>query len=132
MRARLRRNCRVQHVCSVLVIDNDHAYRAALTEALHVAPDLRVVAAASTVQEGLALAASLRPDLVIVDVRMPDGGGPVVARQLSRSLPDMAILAISVHSDAEHQREMINAGADAYIVKGGPIEDLLATLRALC
>jgi DNA-binding NarL/FixJ family response regulator len=119
-------------VCSVLVIDNDHTYRAALTEALKTAPDLRVVAAASNVPDGLALATSLRPDLVIVDVRMPDGGGPVVARQLSRCAPEMAILALSVHSDAEHQREMINAGADAYVVKGGPIEDLLSTLRALC
>jgi DNA-binding NarL/FixJ family response regulator len=122
----------VERVRSVLVIDNDHTYRAALTEALQVAPGLRVVAAASSVQDGLALATSLRPDLVIVDVRMPDGGGPVVARQLSRCMPDLAILALSVHSDAEHQREMINAGADAYLVKGGPIEELLATLRALC
>jgi DNA-binding NarL/FixJ family response regulator len=122
----------VAPVHTVLVIDNDNAYRNALTEALLTAPDLRVVAAASSVKDGLALATTLRPDLVIVDVRMPDGGGPVVARQLSRHLPDLAILALSVHSDAEHQREMINAGADAYVVKGGPIEELLATLRALC
>src|SRR6185437_3336866 len=83
----------VTPVHTVLVIDNDNAYRAALTEALAVAPDLRLVAAASNVKDGLALATTLRPDLVIVDVRMPDGGGPVVARQLSRHMPNLAILA---------------------------------------
>ena len=117
---------------AVLVVDNDAAYRVALAEAIATMPDMSVIATASNVEDGIALAVALRPVLVVVDVRMPNGGGARVARELSRRMPDLGILALSVHDDAEHQREMLGAGADAFLVKGGPIEELLATMRALC
>jgi len=117
---------------TVLVIDNDASYRAALAEAIGATTDLAVVATAANVDDGVALAVALRPALVVVDVRMPDGGGARVAREVSWRLPHTSILAISVHTDAENRREMIGAGADAFLVKGGPIEELLETLRALC
>jgi DNA-binding NarL/FixJ family response regulator len=116
----------------VLVIDNDTAYRNALAEALAATADLSVIASADNVNDGIELAMTLRPSLVVVDLRMPDGGGARAAREINRRLPEVAILAISVHSDAEHVREIIAAGADAFLVKGGPVEVLLSTMRALC
>jgi DNA-binding NarL/FixJ family response regulator len=116
---------------SVLVVDNDASYRGALVEAIGATDDLAVIATAASVEDGIALAVALRPALVVVDVRMPDGGGARVAREVSRRLPQAAILAISVHTDGERRREMIEAGADAFLVKGGAVEELLTTVRAL-
>ena len=116
---------------SVLVVDNDASYRGALVEAIGSTADLAVIGTAANVEDGIALSVALRPALVVVDVRMPNGGGARVAREVNRRLPNTAILAISVHSDGERRREMIEAGADAFLVKSGAVEELLTTLRAL-
>ena len=117
---------------SVLVIDNDDSYRAALAEAITATGDLQLVGTADGVRSGLDAAHRLRPRLVVVDVRMPDGGGSRVARELAAVSPDSVVLALSVHDDPENVQMMLEAGADAYIAKGGPVEELLDAMLGLC
>jgi DNA-binding NarL/FixJ family response regulator len=114
------------------VIDNDDSYRAALAEAITATRDLELVGTADGVRSGLDAARRLQPRLVVVDVRMPEGGGSRVARELCSVSPNSVVLALSVHDDPDSVEMMRAAGAEAYIAKGGPVEDLLRAMLDLC
>ena len=115
---------------SVVVIDNDSTYRAAVAEAVASVSDLQLVGLASTVVDGLQLVAALLPDVVVVDVRMPDGGGPRLARELTARHPDCKVVAISVQTDREIVEEMRAAGAVSYVAKDSSVETLFEALRS--
>lgn len=114
------------------MIDNDASYRAALAEAIKATRDLDLVGTADGVRSGLDAARRLQPRLVVVDVRMPEGGGSRVALELGSVSPNSVVLALSVHDDPDSIETMLAAGAHAYVAKGGPVEDLLQTMLDLC
>ena len=114
------------------MIDNDDSYRAALAEAITATRDLELVGTADGVRSGLDAARRLQPRLVVVDVRMPEGGGSRVARELGSVSPNSVVLALSVHDDPDSAEMMLAAGARGYLTKGGPVEELLRAMRDLC
>ncbi len=116
---------------SVLVIDDDAAYRAAVAEAIEATHGLALAGTANGVVDGLHAAQSLRPDVVVVDVRMADGGGARVARELSAGPAGCRVLAVSAHTDPVRADELLAAGADAFLAKGGGVEELLDAIRSL-
>jgi len=111
---------------TVLVADDEPMVREALTDLLNDHPRIDVVAVAGDVAEAVRLAAELRPDVAILDVRMPGGGGAVAARGIRRQSPGTRILAYSAFDDAVAANEMLAAGAEAYIVKGAGARRILA------
>jgi CheY-like chemotaxis protein len=115
---------------TVLVADDEPMVREALADMLNDHPRVHVVAVAGDVAEAVRRARELRPDVAIVDVRMPGGGGAEAARGIRRHSPATRILAFSALDDGAVGGEMRAAGAEDYIVKGAGARRILARVLA--
>jgi DNA-binding NarL/FixJ family response regulator len=109
----------------VMVVDDSAEVRSALGRIIYQQPDLEIVAVSSGVDDGVAMVQQLLPDVVILDVNMPDGGGLRAAREISASTPGVRIIAFSAFDRALIRKAMMAAGATAYISKSGDVRDLL-------
>ena len=109
-------------VITVVVADDDRTFSAALQEVIVAAPQLCLVGLAGDATEAVALAERHRPDVVVLDVRMP-GGGVEAAREVRRRSPATSIIALSAYEDRDNVASMVGAGADAYLVKGRVTSD---------
>jgi DNA-binding NarL/FixJ family response regulator len=115
----------------VLIVDDHELVRAGLRTLLQAEPDLEVVAEAGTGSQALAHARRLRPDVILLDARLPDMSGPDVCRELCEELPDVSVAILTTFSDDELVRECVRAGARGYLLKEIARLDLAASLRAL-
>lgn len=110
----------------VLVADDDPTFRAALEYLLNNTPGVELVAAADDAEVAIQEAGRLLPDVAILDVAMPAGGGPRAARGILLCSPRTRLIAHSVYRDAESVRAMTDAGCGTYFVKGlSAMEDLV-------
>ena len=112
---------------NVLVVDDEPQIRLALRRALE-AQDYRVTTA-DDAEDGLALAASGDPDLVVLDLGLPDLDGTEVIRRL-RSWTDVPVIVLSVREGRSDKIDALDAGADDYVTKPFDVEELLARMRA--
>ncbi len=112
---------------TVLLVD-DHALLRAGVRA-EIAPDVDVVGEAGTVAEAVAQIARLRPQVVLLDVHMPDGGGLAVLHGVAAQDPPVRFLALSVSDAAEDVIALIRAGARGYVTKAISGPDLVAAIR---
>ena len=115
---------------SVLIVDDHEMVRAGLKRLLETEPDIHVVGEAGDGAEGLELCKSLQPDVVVLDVAMPKMGGLEAIGMLRQSLPEMKIVILSMFSKESFAHEALRAGANAYILKGAPSDDLLEAIHA--
>jgi two-component system response regulator NreC len=115
----------------ILVADDHGVLRAGLRALLNAEPDMRVVSDASDGAEALQLAISRRPDVVLLDISMPDDTGIEVTRRLQGACPETRILILTVHEDETLLREAIRAGAAGYIVKRAIESELINAIRAV-
>lgn len=113
----------------VVVIDDSEEVRAALTLVIGAQSDLTLLGAASGVTEGLDMVRRLGPDVVVLDVNMPDGGGQRAALEIAVAAPAVRIIAFSAFDKPLIRKVMTAAGAHAYVSKWGPTRDLLAAIR---
>ena len=115
----------------VLVADDSTATRAMLREALGLDGGIEVVGEAQNGEEAFAGAVRLRPDVVLMDVRMPGGDGVHATRRIVSECPPSRVVALTWSDDPATVRDMVAAGAVGYVVKGGTIDELcLAIHRA--
>lgn len=112
----------------VLLVDDDPAFLEAMADVLGDDPELVVLGTASTAREALQLVAQIRPDVVVLDVRMAEGG-PQLAMRLRERAPWMRVLAMSAHDDEHTVVSMLAAGANGFIAKGALDEDLALCVR---
>ena len=110
----------------LLIADDDHVVRSALAQQL--AGHFELVGAARDAAEAVVLAGEQQPDIAIVDVEMPGGGGPYAARGIAAISPSTAIVALSIDESREVVLGMLNAGAVTYVRKGTRSRDLVDTL----
>jgi EAL domain-containing protein (putative c-di-GMP-specific phosphodiesterase class I)/DNA-binding NarL/FixJ family response regulator len=110
---------------TVVVVEDDPLFRSALIELIGIDPELQVVGFAGDAGEGAALVRSLRPAVCLCDVRIPGGGGELVAAEARRSAPETRVVALSACDDAGTIMGMIRAGAMSYIVKGSGGDEVL-------
>jgi two-component system response regulator NreC len=115
----------------ILIADDHGVIRAGLRALLEDIPDITVVGEASDGGEALAKAVELKPDILLMDLSMPNIGGIEATRQLSRGEPQVRILILTVHEDESLLKEVIRAGAAGYIVKRAAQEDLLHAIRVV-
>ena len=101
----------------VLVVDDFPLVREGLIASLEVDPDIEVIGEAADGQEGLELARELRPDVVLVDMRMPGLGGPPMLARLREELPETRVLVVTASEKAETLLEAVAAGAAGYLTK---------------
>jgi DNA-binding NarL/FixJ family response regulator len=112
------------------VVADDHALtRAGVRALLARDPDLELVGEASSGREALMVAKTLRPDLVLMDVRMPDIDGLEATRTLKQTSPLISVLILSMFDDVELLVEAVRAGAAGYVLKGASVGDLRSAMR---
>ena len=114
----------------VLIADDHELVREGIRLILESQPDMEVLGEAANGREVLEKARELRPDIVLMDIGMPEMNGLEATRQIKRSLPDAQILALTVHESGDYFFRMLAAGAAGYVLKGAPSSDLLSALRA--
>jgi DNA-binding NarL/FixJ family response regulator len=98
---------------------------------LSAQPDMEVVGEASNGREAAELAAALQPEIVIMDVTMPELNGIEATRRIARDCPKVRVLALSMHKDAVYVREILRAGARGYLLKDSGERELLAAVRGV-
>jgi DNA-binding NarL/FixJ family response regulator len=101
----------------LLIVDDHKVVRLGLLTLLEHYPDIAVIGEAGSVAEAVARAVELKPDLVLMDVRLPDGNGFEACRQIRKLLPDARVLFLTSFADEEIVIESIDAGADGYLLK---------------
>ncbi|MGZ4154963.1 MAG: response regulator, partial [Actinomycetota bacterium] len=112
----------------VLIADDEPEVRGALAELIGAEDGLNIVATAGDADEAAQLASSTSPDVALVDVKMPNGGGPRAAREILRLSPQTRVLALSAYEDRDTVLTMLGAGAVGYLVKGTPPEEIVAAI----
>ena len=113
----------------VLVADDEQLVVDVLRALVGSDPSLRFVGAASDAEHAIDLVLEEQPDVVLLDVRMPGGGGLRAAREISERCPPTKIIALSAHEDADTIIGMIAAGAHGYVPKGDPTDKILRTIH---
>lgn len=115
-----------------VVIADDHAVvRAGLRELLEKPPGISVIGEAESGTQALQLVEELNPDVLVLDIEMPDMSGIEVARSLNGNPATTSILALSVHDDREHVLEMLNAGVAGYLTKDEAPEGIVDAVRGI-
>jgi EAL domain-containing protein (putative c-di-GMP-specific phosphodiesterase class I)/CheY-like chemotaxis protein len=113
----------------VLIAEDDSAVRAALAGLMGAEEDMDVIGAAADADEAIALAERGLPDVVLLDVRMPRGGGQRAVDEIRSRVPRARVLALSAHTDSSTVMGMLQAGAIGFLVKGSPSEDIVDAVR---
>jgi len=115
----------------VLVADDDDLMRAGLIELLTVDREIEVVGQASTGREAVERARALAPDVVLMDVRMPDLDGIAATRELSDSVPESRVLILTTFEQDDYVFGALRAGASGFLLKRTRPEDLIAAVHAI-
>ena len=114
-----------------LLLAEDHTLmRAGIRALLEGLPDVEVVGEASTGPEALAMASLTRPDLLLLDISMPELNGLEVAARLTKDDPGLRVIILSMHTDSVYVRRAFQAGAIGYLVKGADVPELSLAVRA--
>jgi DNA-binding NarL/FixJ family response regulator len=115
----------------ILLVDDHILFRKGLARLLDAQPDFQVVGEASDGAEGVEKARSLRPDVVLMDLRMPVCDGLEATRQIKREMPGVRVVVLTVSEDDQDFLAAIRCGADGYLVKSMRPEALFQELRGL-
>ncbi|MEO3845493.1 response regulator transcription factor [Streptomyces sp. CNZ287] len=115
----------------VFLLDDHDVVRRGLRDLLEDEPDIRVAGEASTAEEAVARGPALRPDVAVLDVRLPDGDGITVCRELRSRMPDLPCLMLTSFDDDEALLDAILAGAAGYVLKQIKDSDLVAAVRTV-
>ncbi len=113
----------------VMVAEDEFPVREAIVGLIEDGDGIRVVATARDADEAIARALEARPDVALLDVRMPGGGGVRAAREILRRLPQVGVIALSAYRDRESVLEMLRAGATSYVTKDADPEELVDAIR---
>jgi two-component system response regulator DevR len=121
----------VERTIRVLIVDDHEVVRAGLRTLLQAERDIQIVAEAATGSQALIQASRFRPDVVLLDARLPDIAGPDVCRGLCEALPDVVVAMLTTFTDDELVRKCVRAGARGYLLKEIARLDLASSIRSL-
>lgn len=113
----------------VIIVDDSAEVLSALVRIIDQQVDLEVIGVASSVDDGVLLVRQRQPDVVVLDVNMPNGGGLRAAKEMVVVAPGARLIAFSAFDKALIRRAMTVAGVSAYISKSGDIRELLDAIR---
>lgn len=114
----------------LLLVDDHEVVRTGLRMLLEGQSNMLIVGEASTGRQALLLAEELTPQVVVMDITLPDMSGIEVTRLLRKKFPDMAVVALTIHEDEQYFYEMLRAGASGYVPKRAAPEDLISAIEA--
>jgi two-component system, NarL family, invasion response regulator UvrY len=118
-------------VINVLIVDDHPIVRRGLRETLAATPDIRVVAEAARSEEVLGLLGEHRCELVLLDLSLPGRGGLEVIADIRHAFPDVRVLVVSTHDEAQYAVRAIRAGAAGYLTKSSAPDELVRAVRAV-
>ncbi len=116
---------------SILLADDHTLFRDGLASLLSQRPNLQVAGGAADGEEAVRMARELMPDLVLMDVRMPRVGGLEATRQIKREMPDMCVLMLTMSEDDQDLFEAIKSGAQGYLLKNTPPDELYRLIESV-
>ncbi|MGV9247775.1 response regulator [Streptomyces sp. NPDC003710] len=120
-----------QNPIRVFLLDDHEVVRRGLADLLDAEPDISVVGDADTVEHALARGPALRPHVAVLDVRLPDGDGITVCRELRSRMPELACLMLTSFDDEDALLDAIMAGASGYVLKQIKGSDLVSAVRTV-
>lgn len=115
----------------ILIADDHPVFRKGMRMLLESMPDMAVVAEATTGQEAVEKITALQPDVALMDLQMPDGGGLAATRQIMEKTPHTRILVVTLFEDEESVFTALRAGARGYILKDADEDEIVRAIRAV-
>jgi len=116
---------------SVLIVDDHDLVRAGIKSLLSTVSGLKVIGEASTGEEAIRIAREKRPNVILMDIRMPGIGGLEATRKLLRTDPDVKIIALTVCNEEPFPSKLLQAGAAGYITKGCDVEEMVQAILSV-
>jgi DNA-binding NarL/FixJ family response regulator len=113
----------------LLLVDDQHLIRQGLKALLELEPDLEIVGEAENGQRAIQMVESLKPNVVLMDVRMPIMDGVAATREICQRFPSTKVLVLTTFDDDEYISESLRFGAAGYLLKDTPSEELAAAIR---
>lgn len=114
----------------VAVVDDHAVVREGIRLILSRESDIEIVGEASNGREALDLVQATKPDVVVMDISMPEMGGTEATRRLKEAWPEVNVLALTMHEDESYVFELLKAGASGYVLKRAAAQDLVQAIRA--
>ena len=114
----------------LLLVDDHAVVRSGLKMLLGSERDVEIVGEASTAAEALEVTAQVKPDVILMDIGLPDLSGIDATREIKKRFPTVAVMALTIHEDQEYFFKMLEAGASGYVPKRAAPEELLTAIRA--
>jgi DNA-binding NarL/FixJ family response regulator len=115
----------------IAIAEDQRIVREVLAALLAREPDMSVIGQASTGPEAIDIALAMQPDVLVLDIGLPELDGLQVARTLTARLPALKVVALSVHTEAHYVRGMLSAGAAGYLDKSSAYSELVGAIRAV-
>jgi two-component system response regulator NreC len=115
----------------VMLADDHTILRAGLKMMLNAQPDIEAIGEASDGKQAIAQAERLSPDVIIMDITMPECNGIEATRQIKRLLPDVRVLILTMHENEEYLFQTLRAGAAGYMLKEAADTDLISAIRVV-
>lgn len=115
----------------VLIADDHPLFRKGLRTLLNSMADTAVIGEATTGAAAVTMALSLEPDVVLMDLQMPEGGGLAAIRELARQRPDVRVLVVTLFEDDESVFTALKVGARGYVLKDAEEDDIIRAIRAV-
>jgi DNA-binding NarL/FixJ family response regulator len=113
----------------ILLVDDQTIIRRGLKALLKPEPSLEIVGEADNGRTAIAVTESLHPDVILMDVRMPEMDGVAATREISQRFPDVKILVLTTFDDREYVTQALNNGAAGYLLKDTPVEELVQAIQ---
>jgi two-component system response regulator NreC len=114
----------------LLLVDDHAVVRSGLRMLLGSEADVQIVGEASTAAEAIEAAAKVNPDVILMDIGLPDLSGIDATREIKKRFPGIFVVALTIHEDEEYFFKMLEAGASGYVPKRAAPEELLTAIRA--
>ena len=114
----------------ILLVDDHAVVRSGLRMLLENERDVEIIGEAASAREAIEAAMRLKPNVILMDIGLPDLSGIDATRQIKKLAPDSAIVALTIHEDEEYFFKMLEAGATGYVPKRAAPEELLTAIRA--
>lgn len=115
---------------NLLLVDDHQVVRTGLRMLLEGQPDMKIVGEADSGLQALEKAKELSPDVIVMDITLPDISGIDATKRIKEELPDVSVVALTIHEDEQYFFEMLQAGASGYVPKRAAPEDLITSIRA--
>ncbi len=114
----------------LLLVDDHEVIRTGLRMLLESQPNIKIVGEASSGTQALEMARQTKPDVVIMDITLPDISGIEATRRIKQLHPQIAVIALTIHEDEQYFFEMLQAGASGYVPKRAAPDDLISAIQA--